>query len=223
MTDINFKSLNQGGDVLTSNPQKGGDVKKIHLTGLTTGIKRMEAMYGSRSRWECLCGNQVGIAIINSVVDCDWFNGALYHPEHKLKKGENMKSINNTKGFTLIELSICIVILGILTVVALPAFSNMKSGAEDATAQGILGALRTQFASDYALNPQLYTDGTDLTAAGTAEYQKLNLNGAVLGVGGVNSSISATLNSTGKEYVFVVTQADINTSPKVNCPAHSTW
>lgn len=59
-----------------------------------------------------------------------------------------MKKIQ--RGFTLIELVIVIVLVGILAAVAIPKFIDMKSDAALAASNGVAGALASASAINYA-------------------------------------------------------------------------
>jgi len=56
------------------------------------------------------------------------------------------------KGFTLIELVMVIVILGILAATALPRFVDLSSKAKESAAKGALGGIRAAVAITYASN-----------------------------------------------------------------------
>jgi len=58
----------------------------------------------------------------------------------------------NEAGFTLIELVIVIVILGILASVAIPKYEDMREQARTATLKGQLGAIRSAVSIQYARN-----------------------------------------------------------------------
>ncbi|TYB33891.1 MAG: type II secretion system protein, partial [Flexistipes sinusarabici] len=66
------------------------------------------------------------------------------------------------KGFTLIELVIVIVILGILAAVAVPKFANLQTDAKKSAVQGLGGAVKA--AADIVRAKWLVQDNVSLTS-----------------------------------------------------------
>jgi prepilin-type N-terminal cleavage/methylation domain-containing protein len=60
------------------------------------------------------------------------------------------RTIKNARGFTLIELVIIIVVLGILAAVAIPKYQDITGEAKEAAARAALGSLRSGITIYYA-------------------------------------------------------------------------
>jgi MSHA pilin protein MshA len=80
----------------------------------------------------------------------------------------------SAKGFTLVELVIVIVVLGILAAVAIPKFMDFTTDAKHAACKGALGGVRSAVANFYAFSATpagggtaAYPTLTQLTTAGT--------------------------------------------------------
>ena len=96
-------------------------------------------------------------------------------------------------GFTLIELVIVIVILGILAAVAIPKYEDMREQARVATVKGQLGSIRSAIAIQYARNALNGTatfptlDGT-IFADGRVPKEPINNSNAVKTTAGVDDT-----------------------------------
>jgi MSHA pilin protein MshA len=79
---------------------------------------------------------------------------------------------NRQSGFTLIELVVVIVILGLLAATALPRFVNLTGDAREASVQGVAGGLRSAVALSRA---QYLVTGSNAATSITAEGTTVNV------------------------------------------------
>ena len=85
-----------------------------------------------------------------------------------------LKMHNSEHGFTLIELVMVIVILGILSAFALPRFADLGGDARAAVREGVIGSMKS--AASIAHSKCIVDSGCDQSSTG----QQVTLEGAVI-------------------------------------------
>ena len=111
-------------------------------------------------------------------------NTAVARRRAELQNGEN------DKGFTLIELMVVIIIIGILAAIAIPVFLNQRKKAVDASMKSDLRTLANE-------EETYFTDNQKYLAIAATSSPSLNGNSVTLSNG---NSVTVTLNTAGSAF-----------------------
>ena len=113
------------------------------------------------------------------------------------------------KGFTLIELIMVIVILGILAAFALPRFANMQTEATAAAADGLVGSIKSAAAITHS---KWLVEGGDITATTVTFVAGTDVNITSTGypteaAGGIDTAVETDYAYAAATGIFTVSTA----------------
>ncbi len=151
-----------------------------------------------------------------------------------------MRILKDQRGFTLIELVLIIVVLGILAAVAIVNFGNLNTSARDAAIQGAFGAFNSQLAISVGLCRGYPVDATGAEGAcdpTTSDFVGNFENSVFNGVSLTGGDLSKGERSQAGPYTFdicsgtagqggrfsTVTYTDAVNPPTLTMGAFTTW
>ena len=115
--------------------------------------------------------------------------------------------IRDQRGFTLIEIIMVIVLLGIIAAIAIPKYIDLRTEAADATAAGIVGAIVSSASIGYA---DLVTHNSDTTFPNFTELDSTYLQAQNITL--VSAPPVWTAKIGGDDYRFTYDEASGNAS-----------
>lgn len=106
-------------------------------------------------------------------------------------KNLTKQEMNKQQGFTLIELVVVIVILGILAVTAAPKFINLQDDARTATLQAVKASMQSAATMVYSKS---LIKGNETSAGGATIFVNVNNNNVLVRYGYPRDSAAALIN-----------------------------